>query len=344
MSSANVRSVQALEDLKVALSHFADEASQSLRAAELDIRRTFEFLETRQRHWEGELRRRVEALRGAEAALSFCRAQAARDPETGQVYVPDCSRQERAVQEMRSLVAAARRELETVQASAQRVREAATEYSREAQRLAALMNGELPKAGATLERKIASLHAYLVGGGAAGAIGAVIGRFAGDIVSGGGVGGGGGGGNGSAASNTVAAASGSSPVPLVGVTGVELPSELHQVALDQIDLSDSYVHSPADFKKVPYDTMVDGLGKLNAVVLPAVRRGATDEHFAQLDRDHGLDYSHGYQRVYDAFFGTDAIRLDRVGDRYRVISGYHRLTVARDLGIPTLPVRIHGHR
>ena len=75
---------------------------------------------------------------------------------------------------------------------------------------------------------------------------------------------------------------------------------------------------------------------------PAVRQGADGDDFARLDAERGLAYEHGYRRVYDAFYGNDAIRLERVGDTYQVVNGYHRLFVARELGLATVPARVAG--
>lgn len=112
--------------------------------------------------------------------------------------------------------------------------------------------------------------------------------------------------------------------------------------LDQIDLSDSYVHGPDDFQKVPYDEVVAGLRTLQNVVRPAVERGADGDSFSALDAQRGLDYAHGTRRIYDVFYGTDAIHLERRGAGYGVINGFHRLYAARALGIPSLPARFDG--
>ena len=73
---------------------------------------------------------------------------------------------------------------------------------------------------------------------------------------------------------------------------------------------------------------------------PAVEQGAGSDYFAHLDAERGIDYSRGFQRVYDAFYGNDAIRLDRVGDTYQVVNGYHRLYVAKQIGISIVPARV----
>ncbi|PKO21910.1 MAG: hypothetical protein CVU38_12210 [Chloroflexi bacterium HGW-Chloroflexi-1] len=50
MASANVFAIHALEELRGALNRFGGEAQGSLSAAELEIRRTFDWLQERLNH------------------------------------------------------------------------------------------------------------------------------------------------------------------------------------------------------------------------------------------------------------------------------------------------------
>jgi hypothetical protein len=89
--------------------------------------------------------------------------------------------------------------------------------------------------------------------------------------------------------------------------------------------------------------VVEGFKKLEEIVQPGVDQGWTGDDFARVDAERGYDYEHGYQRIYDAFYGTDAIRLDgSAGGQHTVVNGYHRLYVARQLGITSVPARIVG--
>jgi hypothetical protein len=115
---------------------------------------------------------------------------------------------------------------------------------------------------------------------------------------------------------------------------------IQDVPVDQVDLSDSPVKDTDDFHKVSREEMVEGFRKLEEEVRPAVAEGANGDHFSRLDQERGLDYEHGYRRVYDAFYGNSAIRLEKAGDDYNVINGYHRLAVARELGLSTVPARV----
>lgn len=115
---------------------------------------------------------------------------------------------------------------------------------------------------------------------------------------------------------------------------------IQDVPVNQVDLSDSSVENPDDFSKVSHSEMVEGFIKLQRVVRPSVEQGADGDYFSRMDQEQGLDYQHGYQRVYDAFYGDSAIRLGKVDDNYDVTNGYHRLAVARELGFKTVPARV----
>lgn len=115
---------------------------------------------------------------------------------------------------------------------------------------------------------------------------------------------------------------------------------IQMVSVDRVDLSNSPVLGESDFRKVSHAEMVEGFQKLETTVRPAMGTGADGEYFSDLDKSQGLDYEHGYRRVYDAFYGSDPIRLDRTGDTYNVVNGYHRLAVAKELGITALPARV----
>jgi hypothetical protein len=112
------------------------------------------------------------------------------------------------------------------------------------------------------------------------------------------------------------------------------------VPVTQIDLSDSWVKGEQDFKKVSPQEVRRGFQTLEKDVKPAVAKGATGDDFRVLDQNRGQEYANGSQRVYDAFYGNDSIRLEKVGNQYRVINGYHRLFIAKEMGIELVPARV----
>jgi hypothetical protein len=122
--------------------------------------------------------------------------------------------------------------------------------------------------------------------------------------------------------------------------GQWIDAGIQNVPVDKIDDSDTYVYGPEDFKKVSREEMVHGLETLQSEVRPAVENGADKEYFRSLDQERGLDYPNGTQRIYESFYGQDAIRLDKIGDRYMVVNGYHRIYAAKELELETLPARV----
>ncbi|MBM3127944.1 MAG: hypothetical protein FJ009_04820 [Chloroflexi bacterium] len=151
MSSANVRAIHALDDFKAALARFGSEAQDALGAAAQEIQRTLDWLAERANHWRNEVRRRAEAVRQAEAALARC--QACRPPR-------DCSAYQNALLQARVRLREAEAELKNVQQWTQLVQHAVAEYQREAQRLAAVLSADLPKASALLGNSADILQSY----------------------------------------------------------------------------------------------------------------------------------------------------------------------------------------
>lgn len=71
-----------------------------------------------------------------------------------------------------------------------------------------------------------------------------------------------------------------------------------------------------------------------------VRAGKTGDDFWADDQAAGLDYAHGRQRLYDLYYGSDPVRLDKVGDQYDIVSGRHRIFAAKELGLATIPAHV----
>lgn len=314
-SLVHVRSVAALQDLKEALARFGPEAQRMLQAAREEIRCTEEWLRARLAYWETEVRRRQEALRLAEAALARCRAAGYRDSRTGAYYPPPCVAEQQAIQQARLHLQKAQAELDNVRHWKYRVDEAASDYSVQAEQLNRLLSGDLLNAAAFLANRVADLQAYLA---AAPPSGATI----------------------SPPPPSRATAVGTGGSTTFSCRGEQTAAGIQDVDLTLVDLSDSPVADTGDFHKVSAQEMEEGLRKLQDVVAPAVAQGADGDYFSRLDATQGLNYARGYRRIYDAFYGQDCIRLEKVGDRYQVVNGYHRLFLARQMGIKTLPARI----
>jgi hypothetical protein len=200
-----------------------------------------------------------------------------------------------------------------------RVEAMADAFRRTADRLNAVVRGRIPAAGAFLERKYDELCLYTA---------LAPPNFRGSAPSG-------------AGGTQSSSRSGSGAEGAGDLTVFRLPPGFQWVSLNEVEPTDFEVD---DFTKVPADEMARGFRALAEHVLPLIDiggHGADSTRFGDVDRASGTEYSSGLQRVYDAFFGTDAIRLDRRagGGVWSVTNGRHRLAVARRLGITHVPAR-----
>jgi hypothetical protein len=102
---------------------------------------------------------------------------------------------------------------------------------------------------------------------------------------------------------------------------------------------------PGDFRKVSEATMRQGLLRLQEM-RPAIESGAgaNVDYWRQKDASLKLAYEDGYQRVYEAFYGHDAIRVEQEGATFTVVNGRHRLHLAQEMGIGSLPMRVVERR
>lgn len=105
------------------------------------------------------------------------------------------------------------------------------------------------------------------------------------------------------------------------------------------------IEGSTDFHKLSAPEMKAGLARLEEMK-PAIAsgKGASSDYWAEHDRQHGLDYAHGYQRVYEAFYGNDAIRLTNDGKQYDIVNGRHRVWLAKRMDVKDLPARVIERR
>ena len=324
--TVEVRAIDALEDLQTALIRYAEQAQAMLAAVARETQRVLDWLVERQRHWRNEVLRMQEEERRAAAAYSRCLNSGDRD------HPPSCGYEEQALYAARRRLAQAQAEERTATQARQAVQAEADAYAHEANRLRATLQTETVKSVEVLRSKVTVLRSYASGGitaggvlagalalGASMAIGAAMGR-AGEDGAG------------------AAAPGASGPEP----TLQELHPDIRDIALDLIDLSDSPVHDVTDFRKVSKAEMIAGFAKL-AQVRRWISQGATDSWLYDVDqaaRTEGMPEAQSHHNIYKVFYGDSAIKLEKVGDRYRVINGYHRLAVAQELGWTTIPARV----
>lgn len=101
------------------------------------------------------------------------------------------------------------------------------------------------------------------------------------------------------------------------------------------------VEDASDFEKVSPEEMQVGLARLQEMK-PVIDsgEGANTDYWREFDRQRGLAYPDGYQKVYESFYGQDAIRLNKDGNQYDIVNGRHRIFMARQMGMDTVPARV----
>ncbi|RLT44825.1 MAG: hypothetical protein DWI57_02385 [Chloroflexi bacterium] len=342
--SVEVRAIDDLEELQTGLIRYGDQAQATLAAIDREMQRTLDWLEERQRHWRGEAQRWREEERRARAAYHRCLASG--DDE----HPPSCGREEEALSAARRRLAQAEAEERMATQARQAVQAEAAVYARDASRLRATLQSETVKAVEVLGTKVVVLRSYASGGISAGGV------LAGALAFGAGL--------------AIGAALGQAgqetpPTPdspgqiensgaISGAPGLsdrtvepslqELHTDIRDIPLVLIDLSDSPVQNESDYHKVPKAEMIAGFAKL-AQVRRLIGQGVTDQELYDMDREareEGLSEGQSHHNIYKVFYGENAIALEKAGDRYRVINGYHRLAVALELGWTVIPARVVG--
>jgi GNAT superfamily N-acetyltransferase len=158
-SSANVRSIRALEDLRSELARFSSEASDALNQTDREIVRTLNMLGELERRWKTKVRAWEEEVRKRQARLDSCLA-AAGDSAAALMCIP----LEKALNDARTQLASARASLRDIQMRIHLVQEAAAAYQHRARPLRMLLSNEVPKATAQLGRSSDILRSYTTGG------------------------------------------------------------------------------------------------------------------------------------------------------------------------------------
>ncbi|MFL6282062.1 MAG: hypothetical protein ACJ74Q_02715 [Pyrinomonadaceae bacterium] len=97
----------------------------------------------------------------------------------------------------------------------------------------------------------------------------------------------------------------------------------------------------ADFRKISETEMRAGIEKLQEM-RPVIESGlgASSDYWADYDRRRGMEYAGGYQRVYEAFYGDDCIKVNDDGGSYDIDNGRHRIWLAKRMGVGQLPMRV----
>jgi hypothetical protein len=152
--AAHVTAVSAIIEFRGALGTFHLEAREGLSAAGMEIRRAFDWLEERRQHWQRAVRDREEEVAQAKADLARRKLFKLFDRP------PDCTEQEEALRLAKHRLAEAEAKAENCRRWLPALKRAVEEYDGPIRRLEGLVEGDLPKAVALLERLVAALESY----------------------------------------------------------------------------------------------------------------------------------------------------------------------------------------
>ena len=154
MSSAHVRSLDGLVELKAAFCTFAADATEAISSLTMAIQRFESWLDEELKHWTDAVRQGEDAVFQAKQDLTRRRIMRMGDRP------PDCSEQEEALERARRRLAHAEDKVERCCRWRRQFPQALIDYKGPVNQLVGMIEGDLPKADALLEQKIAALEAY----------------------------------------------------------------------------------------------------------------------------------------------------------------------------------------
>ena len=153
--TVNVRSIQALDEWKIALKRYVGKVWEVLHVAEQEVLHTEEWLQERLIYWHHKVEECHENVQEAKRELRSCEESSDDD------YYSDCSAEEEALIQAQHHLQEAQAELKNTRRWIHQVSEMVTAYRAQANRLAGTLTNDIPRADVFLERVITDLQAYL---------------------------------------------------------------------------------------------------------------------------------------------------------------------------------------
>ncbi|MDR3635562.1 MAG: hypothetical protein P4L84_17290, partial [Isosphaeraceae bacterium] len=153
--SANVRSVDALKDVKLGLIAYAEDARAALTTVDMEVRRVRDWLEREQlSYWRNQVKRREEEVNMARSDLHRRRLSASNSESISD------TEQKEALRLAQRRLAEAEEKVATVKRWIPIFEHASSEYRAHSQPLGDHLAGGFENTLATLERMVSSLEAY----------------------------------------------------------------------------------------------------------------------------------------------------------------------------------------
>jgi hypothetical protein len=156
MSDARITDVAAITDFRAALAEFALAASQALTDIQLELRRGLDWIANdRGVHWQSEVRRSADLVARAKDELVHSRTY----KKVGD-YTPSCIEEKKAVEMAKRRLEHAEQKVQAVRHWTLAARRAVDEFQGPVQQLMGMIDGDVPRAIALLERMSAALEQY----------------------------------------------------------------------------------------------------------------------------------------------------------------------------------------
>jgi hypothetical protein len=153
--SANVLSLQALKDFRVAMANFGEDARNSLGGVDMELRRMRDWLERDQLgYWQAQIKRRSQDLQQARADLHKRQLS-----QQGSDAVSDADQKE-AVRECQKRLRVAEEKAALVKRLIPQLQHAIDEYHSHSQPLGDHISGGFEKSMAGLEKMVLAIESY----------------------------------------------------------------------------------------------------------------------------------------------------------------------------------------
>lgn len=171
---ADVHSIEALKDFRVAMALFGEDAVSALGAVDMEVRRTVQWVtHDRRAYWQEQIKRRRDKV--AQAKAEVFRRKLAKTADS----TPAFSEQKELLRQAEASLRDAETRADLVKKWEPALQQAVFEYHGSTQRIKSLAGGDVPRALALLGRLIDALEAYLrvsppTGGGVPAPIGAIV--------------------------------------------------------------------------------------------------------------------------------------------------------------------------
>ena len=155
-NQADVQSIDALKEFRVALALFSEDVLQALGGVDTELKRTAQWVHhDRRTYWQEQIKRRREQVTMAQSEVFRRKLQKTSD------YTPAMSEQKELLRKAEAALQDAELRLGLVKKWETAIQQTLLEYHSTTARIKNLSAGDIPRAIALLERMIVSLEAYV---------------------------------------------------------------------------------------------------------------------------------------------------------------------------------------